>query len=78
MSDAEIEELQLHDDLLSSQDEGVSHPPSYRLHNAHIFYINKRYRLHGMESALAIPSFLHGNHCYIVAGSLYLFAGRHH
>ena len=31
MPDAEIEELQLHDDLMSSEDAGVSHPPSYRL-----------------------------------------------
>ena len=31
MSDAEIEELQLHGDLMSSEDEGVSHPPYYRL-----------------------------------------------
>ena len=49
MSDAEIEELQLHDDLMSSEDEGVSHPPSYRLQYCTDFLHNTvdRVQLHG-------------------------------
>ena len=31
MSDVDIEELQLHDDPMSSDDAGVGHPPSYQL-----------------------------------------------
>ena len=38
MSDVEIQELQLHDDLLS--EDGVSHPPSYRLQQCTDFLHN--------------------------------------
>ena len=31
MTEEDIKNLQLHTDLMSSEDEGVSHPPSYRL-----------------------------------------------